>query len=126
MKNTLFVGLLLTLFACENPPTKLGNLDLATWRTDRNGCSGLRMKQLANFKAISQSLKGKSSNEISALLSRPDVNQLADRNQKFYVYFLETGPQCAQRGAQTDAQSVALRMSAVGLVTEITYQNGMP
>lgn len=126
MKYLLIISLSLMLLSCDNPPATLGKLDLTAWRKDRNGCAGTRLALLPAFKSIAQGLKGKSSNEISFLLSRPDVNQLADRNQKFYIYYLESGPQCASRGAKSNARSVALRMSAIGLVTEIIYQNGLP
>jgi hypothetical protein len=114
------------MYACNTTPDTFGKLDLKSWRNDRNGCNGTRLTQLAAFKAEAQQLKGKRSDEIGTLFGRPDVNQLADRNQKFYIYYLETGPQCASRGAKSDSRSVALRMSAIGLVTEITYQNGLP
>jgi hypothetical protein len=126
MRNLLCICLLLSLLACENPPATFGRLDLAAWRADRGGCASKRLALLSDFKAVAQELKGKSSNEISFLLSRPDVNQLVDRNQKFYIYYLETGPHCARRGAKSNARSVAIRMSAIGLVTEIIYQNGLP
>ncbi|MBD2699486.1 hypothetical protein IC229_02475 [Spirosoma sp. BT702] len=112
--------------SCSSAPDTFGKLNLKKWRSDRGGCNGVRATLLADFKAESQNLKGKSANTIGELLGRPDVNQIEDRNQKFYVYFLEKGPQCDKPGAKSQSRSVAIRMSAIGLATEITYQNGIP
>lgn len=125
MKQLWFLCLL-GLNACSSAPDTFGKLDVQRWRADRNGCNSIRLTMLDALKAEQQNLKGKSANEIGDLLGRPDVNQLADRNQKFYVYFLAKGPQCEQPGSRSSAPTVALRMSAMGVVTEVTYQNGMP
>ncbi len=114
------------LSGCSSAPDQFGKLDLKKWRGDRGGCNGVRAKLVPDFKAEIQNLKGKTANTIGELLGRPDVNQIEDRNQKFYIYFLEKGPQCDQAGAKSNSRSVAIRMSAIGLATEITFQNGLP
>jgi hypothetical protein len=117
---------LFILTSCSAPPDQLGKLDLVKWRTDRGGCNGVRATLVDDFKTVRQELKGKSSNEIGQILGRPDSEQLDDRNQKFYIYFLEKGVHCQDPKVKTDSRSVALRISAIGLVTEITFQRGRP
>ncbi|WP_211325310.1 hypothetical protein [Larkinella arboricola] len=112
--------------SCSAPPDQLGPLDLVKWRSDRNGCQGVRMGLVNDFKAVRQDLKAKSANEIGKILGRPDSELLDDRNQKFYIYFLESGPQCQDPKLKTQSRSVALRISAIGYVTEITFQRGRP
>ncbi|WP_225309526.1 hypothetical protein [Larkinella humicola] len=119
-------GALFLLASCSPPPDQLGKLDLVKWRTDRGGCNGVRATLVDDFKTVRQELKGKSSNEIGQILGRPDSEQLDDRNQKFYIYFLEKGVHCEDPKVKTDSRSVALRISAIGLVTEITFQRGRP
>lgn len=122
-----FAGILsIFLFSCAPPPDQFGKLDLKKWRGDRGGCTGVRAMLEPDFRAEVQNLKGKTSNTLGELLGRPDVNQIADRNQKYYIYFLEKGPQCNQAGKQSNSRSVAIRMSAMGVATEITFQNGIP
>lgn len=121
--TALFVGVVVS---CSPAPDSFGKLDLKKWRSDRGGCNGVRATLVPGFKAEVQNLKGKTANTIGELLGRPDVNQIADRNQKFYIYFLEKGPQCDQTGLKSNSRSVAIRMSAIGLATEITFQNGIP
>ncbi|MFD1142437.1 hypothetical protein ACFQ4C_15030 [Larkinella insperata] len=124
--SLLLVYSVLVVSGCSAPPDRLGPLDLVKWRSDRNGCQGVRTAQINDFKAVRQELKGESANEIGKILGRPDNELLDDRNQKFYIYFLESGPQCQDPKLKTQSRSVALRISAIGYVTEITFQRGRP
>lgn len=127
MRRTLFLSLLAGLFSCGPAPDKIGNLDLVKWREDQNGCRNIRAGLINDFKAIQQTeVKGKSANEIGALFGVPDRQQLADRNQKYYIYLVGSGPHCTDRKNLTDSPTVAIRFSAMGIATEITFQNGMP
>lgn len=112
--------------SCGSAPDQFGKLDLKKWRSDRGGCNGVRATLEPGFRAESQNLKGETSNTLGEWLGRPDANVLAERNQKYYVYFLEKGPQCEKPGAKSSSRSVAIRFSAIGLATEITFQNGLP
>ena len=127
LKQALLGALLVGLGAgCGSAPDEFGQLDLKKWRSDRGGCNGVRATLLSDFRAESQNLKGKTANTLGELLGRPDINQIADRNQKFYIYFLEKGIHCDKPGTKSTSRSIAIRMSAIGLATEITYQNGLP
>lgn len=118
--------LIVGAFAQCSTEDRFGQLDLKKWRSDRGGCNGVRATLEPAFKAEVQNLKGKTSNTLGDWLGRPDANVLADRNQKFYVYYFERGPQCEQPGAKSKSRSVAIRFSAMGIATEITFQNGLP
>ncbi|MBC3788035.1 hypothetical protein [Spirosoma utsteinense] len=128
LKQVVLAGSLLTLnlLSCSPPPDTFGKLDLKKWRGDRGGCNGVRTTLIPAFKAEIQNLKGNSANTIGELLGRPDINQIADRNQKFYIYFLEKGTHCDKPSEKSNSPSVAIRMSAIGLATEITFQDGTP
>ena len=110
------------LVSCSKQADTFGRLDLVKWRADRSGCTGERAGQLNNFKEIEADLLSKSSNEIADLLGKPDIQQLAERNQKYYIYFVEKGTQCDDIMNPSAAMKVVLRINAVGLVSEITYQ----
>jgi outer membrane protein assembly factor BamE (lipoprotein component of BamABCDE complex) len=113
---------LFAMLGCSTPPGQLGKLDLEKWRNDRSACLGIRSGLVADFKAEQNQLLGKFADEIGELLGKPDIHQLGDRNQKFYVYFLEKGEQCEDIKMKSTAQKVILRFNAVGLLSEITYQ----
>lgn len=118
----VIVGIFTGLLACSSQPDKLGRLDLKKWRSDRGGCEGKRIALAADFKAEQQQLMGKFVDEVGEILGRPDIHQLGERNQKFYVYFVEKGPHCVDTKLQGKARKVILKFNAVGLLSEITYQ----
>jgi hypothetical protein len=59
-------------------------------------------------------------------LGKPDRQLLAERNQEYYLYFLEEGTHCIKESNESLAKSVAIRFNAVGLASEITFQEGQP
>ncbi len=120
------LGLVTLLLSCAGPD-KLGTLDLKAWRNDRGGCNGVRQGLLANFTTVRDQFKGIHVNDLGKMLGRPDVNEITDRNGKIYVYYVEKGPHCSENtGAKSAAKSVALRVNSVGMVTEVSTQNGTP
>jgi outer membrane protein assembly factor BamE (lipoprotein component of BamABCDE complex) len=113
----------LCLSACSSGPDKLGRLDLRKWRSDRNGCKNVREGLVGDFKNEQKQLLGKFIDQVGEILGRPDIHQLGERNTKFYVYFLEKGPQCEDITKKSVAKKVILKFNAVGLLSEITYQD---
>lgn len=99
---------------------------MALFKMDRGGCNGDRMQQIAWLKTHKMTWKGVSSNDMEDILGKPDIQQLADRNQEYYIYFLERGDHCAKITNPSQAKTMAFRFSAIGLATEITFQNGLP
>lgn len=113
------------LFSCTHKPD-LNGLNVALFKKDRGGCNGDRLKQMAWLKSNKLTWKGVSSNDMEDILGKPDIQQLADRNQEYYIYFLERGEHCAKITNPSQAKTMAFRFSAIGLATEITFQNGLP
>lgn len=107
---------------CGSAPDKFGNLDLIKWRSDRGGCNEVRKGLENDLKQIQDKLLGMHIEEVGRMLGRPDINQLAGRDQKFYVYFLEKGPHCNDIAQKSSAQKLILRFNSVGLLSEITFQ----
>ena len=116
-------GLFLGLVACSTPPDTLGKLDLKKWRQDRGGCKNERSALVADLRGEQKQLIGKFADDIGKILGRPDIHQLGERNQKFYVYFLEKGPQCDDITKKSEAKKIILKFNAIGLLSEITYQS---
>lgn len=56
--------------------------------------------------------------QIVELLGRPDQNELSKRNQKFFYYFIEPGPVCAN-ATDSLAARLAIRFNAMGLAKEV-------
>lgn len=113
------------LFSCTVKPN-LNGFDVAVFKNDRGACSGNRTKQIEWLKNNKTTWKGVSSNDVEDILGKPDIQQLADRNQEYYIYFLEKGAHCADLTKNSDAKLMVFRFSAIGLATEITFQVGLP
>jgi hypothetical protein len=109
--------------ACTHQPD-LSGFDAQAFKQDRGACGGKRGQQISWLKSHKMNFKGVSSNNMEEILGKPDIQQLADRNQEYYIYFLEPGTQCDHQPSQ--AKSIAFRFSAIGLATEITFQEGVP
>ena len=122
MTRWIIIFSLFILGSCSSQPDKLGRLDLKKWRGDRGGCEGGRTAIAEDFKAEQKQLMGKFIDDVGTILGRPDIHQLGERNQKFYVYFLEKGPQCEDIKLKSKSKKVILKFNAVGLLSEITYQ----
>ena len=125
MKNlVLFFCLAFLGTSCTQQPD-LAGFDPAPFKLDRGACKNTRKAQIAWLKTHKMTWKGVSSNDVEAFLGKPDVQQLADRNQEYYIYYLESGTHCADIKTPSSAKTMAFRFSAIGLVTEITFQNGI-
>ena len=126
MKNlVLFFCLAFLGTSCTHQPD-LAGFDPAPFKLDRGACQNTRKAQIAWLKTHKITWKGVSSNDVETFLGKPDVQQLADRNQEYYIYYLESGTHCADIKTPSSAKTMAFRFSAIGLVTEITFQNGIP
>ena len=123
--QTAFANLLLISVSCTNQPDLTG-FDVESFKKDRGSCGGTREKQIEWLKTHKMTWKGVSSNDLEDILGKPDIQQLADRNQEYYVYFLEKGPHCDKITKSSPALTMAFRFSAMGLTTEITFQQGLP
>lgn len=126
MKHTLMImSLLLALSACTKQP-KLEEINLEKWRSDFGGCNGSRTAMIEKIKSLKNEIKGVSSNDLDDYLGKPDVQQLADRSQEYYIYFLESGEHCKDIKQQSKALRMAVRFSAMGMATEVNFQREMP
>lgn len=123
MKYLIIILSFFLFIHCTHQPDLTG-FDAVAFKQDRGGCGGQRAKQLAWLKKNKMELRGTTSNNMEDILGKPDIQQLADRNQEYYIYFLEPGPHCDRKASQ--AKSIAFRFSAMGIATEVTFQAGIP
>lgn len=121
MKNITCVFYLFVLFlliSCMQNSPDVQGFDLEAWKKDKKGCNSTRASLLNDFeKKVKPQLEGLSEIEIVKILGKADYSLLAERNQKFYRYYLEEGEQC---GKNKKARYVQIRFSALNVVNEIT------
>lgn len=99
---------------------KLQNFDSELWIADKNGCEGTRIASMENILASKHLMRGLKTDEIEELLGKPDAEELYDRSQKYYIYFMEPGPKCA--APKEKPRALYVRFSAVGLANEFVIQ----
>ncbi|TAF34234.1 MAG: hypothetical protein EAZ67_04335 [Cytophagales bacterium] len=119
--NTLILIIALSLFiGCQSAPViDETELNLDEWRTDREGCQGLRLAELGRFKSIKKKLIGVDENRIIKLLGRPDACELGKRNQKVYTYYTEPSKACKPDAGDT-RQAVQIRFNATHEVNQVS------
>jgi hypothetical protein len=118
---SLLVTLLIDGCGSKRKERKLEAFDSERWASGRNGCEGNRLEMKDDLLRMKYQMRGLDTQELVQLLGRPDATQLSDRNQKYYIYYLEPGPDCTQPAA--DPLSLFVRLSAVGIANEFTLRN---
>lgn len=120
MKNNIYILLLIftyLLSACNDAGIDTEGFDLVSWKNDRKGCGNKRLTLLTDFeKKIKPKLEGLSEMQVANLLGKADFVLLAERNQKFYRYYIEEGEQC-QKNKQ--ARYINIRLDATNRVNEV-------
>lgn len=119
MRGRALVILLLIILpvSCRNTEVSLEGIDLDAWIRDPGGCSGLRAAAAEPLQRQREKLLRLDEDDIVRILGKPDENELYVRGQKFYRYYLEPSPVCAN--AEHEAQSLVIRFNAVGLSSEV-------
>ncbi|MCJ8166219.1 hypothetical protein MKJ04_15330 [Pontibacter sp. E15-1] len=121
-KRILFVPVLtLALLASCTTPEGLRDFDSEGWKADTYACEGKRSELVGAFEKIRKELYGKKEYVLRNLLGKPDSEELLERNQRIYYYYLEPGAQCKDRSRMSDANRVEVRINALGKVSEVTY-----
>ncbi len=113
--------ILFTLISCSQKPL-IRNFNSTLWIADRNACQGNRKTLMEQVLSSKQDLLGQPEDRITATLGKPDRFELYERNQKFYVYYLDPGPLCSAK--EDNPNMLVIRFSAVGLSDEIFTQRG--
>lgn len=121
-KLYLFLVLLLTIGACQQG-IDIQNFDEQAFKNDLSGCSGVRKNMKQRLFDITPQLKGLSQSQIKATLGKPDRQELAERNQKYFIYFVEPSLQCKESTKNQEPLTMYIRFSAVNLSTEVSFKN---
>ena len=67
-------------------------------------------------------MRGLKANEIESYLGKPDAQELYNRSQRYYIYFMEPGPKCDS--PKENPQALFVRFTAVGIASEFTIKPG--
>ena len=119
----LIVFLLILPSGCSRKKKKanrLEKLETEVWINDKNGCTGDRMEMKNQLLALKHNMRGMKFGDIESYLGKPDGQELYNRNQKYYIYYIEPGPKC--KNAIESTQALFVRFSAVGIANEFTIR----
>ncbi|MEQ9591560.1 MAG: hypothetical protein RLN86_03125 [Cyclobacteriaceae bacterium] len=111
-----FILIFLILLSCGRPLPTLDGINLDLWKKDKDGCEALRISDIENLRKEKEKLKRLTEMQVVELLGRPDESILLTRNQKFYHYYLGSGPNCAV--PDPTALKLVLRFNAMGVLKE--------
>jgi len=119
-----YAGLLIAFQLLSCAPEVSIDINPDRWKDDFDGCSGYRMKVYENVIEKKEKLLGFSSKRIVKLLGNPTINELYQRNQKFFIYRISPADSC---GLKPESSSIFMifRFNAMGLANEI-YLNDVP
>jgi len=101
-------------------PVSVGEVNLDNWKSDRDGCKGLRMNELEAFKAAKNNFLGADNQALIKTLGRPDRVELVDKSQSFFFYFIEPSGDCEGVESKKEPLRVLFRMNAISKVSEVT------
>jgi hypothetical protein len=113
--NLLFLAFI--LFTCGKPLPSINNIDLNSWKQDKNGCGQFRTSIIAEIDLQKDKLLALDEKQVVELLGNPDRNELYKRNQKFYYYYLKPSPDCQSPPIETSR--LVIRFNAMGLAKEV-------
>ncbi len=99
---------------------RLQKFESAVWIQDKNGCSGERMSLKNNLLSQKHNMRGLKISLIESYLGKPDAQDLSERGQRYYIYFMESGPKCDT--PMENPQALFIRFSAVGIANEFTIK----
>ncbi len=122
MQKLIFPLLFLAFFGTMSCSGKMdaGDVNLEKWKSDRYGCTGLRMQELEAFKAVKNNFLGADNQALIKTFGRPDRVELVDKSQSFFFYFIEPSGDCEGVKSEKEPLRVLFRMNAISKVSEVT------
>lgn len=118
IKNTTIICLSVLFFACDKVP-KIANFDSVAWKNDMNGCLGDRVRLATILEPQRAELKMIEAPELIKVLGNPNTIEILQRQQRYYVYWIQNPANCADSTATY--KEVRVRLSALGKVTEVLF-----
>lgn len=108
----------LLFFACDKVP-KLINFDSVAWKNDLDGCLGDRKRLAEILEPQRAELKMIEAPELIKVLGNPNTIEILQRQQRYYVYWIQNPAKCSDSTATY--KEVRVRLSALGKVTEVLF-----
>lgn len=122
LNSLLYLTICVLVFACGSPES-MKDFDSAAWKADKNACKGDRAKLAPEFEKIRNEMVEKKEYVVRNVLGKPDKENLLERSQRIYYYYIEAGDQCQDASKLSDANRLEVRINSLGKVSEVNYSH---
>tara|TARA_A100000171_G_scaffold52317_1_gene70089 strand:- start:13048 stop:13419 length:372 start_codon:yes stop_codon:yes gene_type:complete len=120
MKSSKLVVIILSFSLLITACTKkadVGDFDSAKWIGDQNGCLNQRAEMVQDLIKIKPNLLALYHKSIIEVLGKPDAEELYERSQTYYWYYIDPSPKCDQ--PSENPRKLSIRFTAMGIANEI-------
>lgn len=120
MKSSKLVVIILSFSLLITACTKkadVGDFDSAKWIGDQNGCLNQRSEMVQDLIKIKPNLLALYHKSIIEILGKPDAEELYERSQTYYWYYIDPSPKCDQ--PSENPRKLSIRFTAMGIANEI-------
>lgn len=98
----------------------VGDFDSDKWIGDQNGCSNQRAEMIQDLIKIKPNLLALYQKSIIKVLGKPEAEELYERSQTYYWYYIDPSPKCSQ--PSENPRKLSIRFTALGIANEIDIQ----
>lgn len=123
MKALVRVIALLAVLACLSNCTKkidVGDFDIDTWKADSRGCKGQRAEMTQQVMELKPKLLELYQKSVIEVLGKPEEQELYERSQTFYIYYLDPAGDC--ENSRANPRKLMVRFTALGIANEVNIR----
>ncbi len=107
------------LVGCTKP-NDLGDFDTEKWQADIKGCTGDRAEMIDELIEVKSKFLGLYQKTIIKLLGQPEDQELYNRSQTYYVYYIDAAPSC--ENSEEDPRILQIRFTSLGIANEVNIK----
>ena len=107
------------LIGCAKKDT-LGDFDTEKWQKDINGCAGDRSTMIDDLVEVKKNLLGLYQKSIIKLIGQPEEQELSNRSQTYYSYYIDAAPSC--ESSAEDPRILEIRFTSLGIANEVNIK----
>ena len=121
MKKLLILFLAFSAISGCTKPAELGDFDVDKWKSDPNGCLGIRAEMIEDILKIKPNLLGLYQKKIIKALGQPESEELYERSQTYYFYYIDPSDKCSEKTAE-EPRILSIRFTALGIANEVNIR----
>ncbi len=113
--------LLIFIAGCGLSTPKIPGFEEQTWAADKYGCEGNRASQIGVLYEYKDMLLGFNQNEIKYFMGKPDEQELYNRSQVFFHYYVKGHNRCED--TLEEPIVLQIRFNALNSSNEVFFRN---